>query len=450
MQRNRNGPDERLRSRAARFASVFVLMLMPVTAGRLRAQWVPFSPPDSVPNRGAQATVYDPVNDRIYMFGGTPTWTTDSYVNLCQRYDPSADTWTTMAPMPTPRGWMSAAYVRGRVYVVGGYSNTGAALTTNEEYTIAANSWTRRRPLPIAVLAHTTGVWRDSLIYVLGGMDGSYDPVETTQVYNPFTDSWAIGTPIIRPADMSGPAVIVGDTIYISNAYDLGNYQVWGRMLKGAINPDTATQITWLWGPWLPEPMGIYPGGTLSLYSKVYALGCFVDTLPDTTTTMTGCVYDPAAGDYTDSIPSLLLEGVRGFHGEFVVARGAANEIYQVAGTCDYAGGSRYNKLVVAPSGTGEAGPAVMTASRLRVSTLFRNGVQIHYEIDRPCRATLTVYDQSGRVVRTLVSGQMQAGRYAAAWDGRDRYGRPAGSGVYFCRLQAGEFTAARKMVKTE
>jgi len=44
----------------------------------------------------------------------------------------------------------------------------------------------------------------------------------------------------------------------------------------------------------------------------------------------------------------------------------------------------------------------------------------------------------------------MRTGSYAAAWDGRDEYGRPAGSGVYFCRLQAGGFTAARKMVKTE
>jgi hypothetical protein len=324
-------------------------------------------------------------------------------------------------------------------------------LAVNEEYTIAADSWTSRRPLPIAVLAHTTGVWRDSLVYVLGGMKANYDAVETVQVYNPFTDTWAIGVPILpRPADMSGPAVIVGDTIYISNAYDRSSGQIWGRMLKGAINPDAPTQITWLWGPWLPEGMGIGLGGTLSLYSKVYALCCFVDTLPDTTTTMTGSVYDPAAGDYTDSIPRLLLEGVRACHGEFVVAREAANEIYQVAGTCDYQGGSRYNKLFVTPSGTDEAGSAVMPASRLRVSTLFRNGARIHCEIDRPCRATLTVYDQSGRVVRTLVSGQVQAGSYAAAWDGRDEYGQPARSGVYFCRLQAGEFTAAKKMVKVE
>ncbi|MCX6841350.1 MAG: hypothetical protein NTX53_03570 [candidate division WOR-3 bacterium] len=44
----------------------------------------------------------------------------------------------------------------------------------------------------------------------------------------------------------------------------------------------------------------------------------------------------------------------------------------------------------------------------------------------------------------------MRTGSYAAAWDGRVQQVRPACSGVYFCRLQTGEFTAARKMVKTE
>ncbi|MCX6841491.1 MAG: T9SS type A sorting domain-containing protein [candidate division WOR-3 bacterium] len=277
--------------------------------------------------------------------------------------------------MPTPRTWIAAAYVRGRVYIVGGMTNTSEASTVNEEYTIATNSWATRRPLPESVMAYMVGVWRDSLVYVCGGIDKNYDATRTVQVYNPFTDSWAIAAPMLRLGDM-GSAVIVGDTIYIPDAYDRGNGQIWDRMLKGAINPDTATQITWLWGPQPPEPM--YLAGAVSLHDKVYAFSYHTD------------------------------------------------------------------------EGTREAVPAVVTASRLRVSALFRDGARIRYEIDRPCRATLTVYDQSGRVVRTLASGQVQAGSYAAAWDGRDQYGRPTGSGVYFCRLQAGEFTTARKMVKTE
>ncbi len=420
-----------------------------VLAGLVRAQWVPFSPPDSVPDRTCHATVYDPVNDEIYMIGGTPYGYAGSCVSLCQRYDPFADTWTTMAPMPTPRTWISAAYVRGKVYIVGGMTNTSEASTANEEHTTAANSWTGRRPLPEPVLAYMAGVWKDSLVYVCGGMDSYYNATQSVQVYNPFTDSWTTATPMPRTGDM-GSAVIIGDTIYMPDGYERSSGQRWGHMLKGAIDPDTATQITWLWGPQPPGPM--YLAGAVSLHNKVYAFVCHTDTLPDTTTTMTGYVYDPGLGIYTGSLPSLLFEGVSCLRGQFVVAREAADEIYQVAGGSwpSGEGSGRYNKLFVTPEGTSEAGPAVVTPSRLRASTMFRNGVQIHYEIDRPCRATLMVYDQSGRVVRTLVSGHVQAGSYAAAWDGRDEYGRPTGSGVYFCRLRAGEFTTARKMVKTE
>jgi hypothetical protein len=421
-------------------------MLAPVTTGRLRAQWVPFSPPDSVPDRTTHATVYDPVNDNIYMFGGTPTGYTNSHVSLCQRYDPDTDTWTTMAPMPTPRGWLSAAYVRGNVYVVGGLSNTGAALAVNEEYTIAADSWTSREPMPVAELAYMMGVWRDSLIYVVGGMDNYYNDVETVQVYNPFSGSWADGTPLPAGGDM-GSAVIVGDTIYIPNAYNRPRGVLWGRMLRGAINPDAPTQITWLWDPeWLGSDGRC---GAVSLRNKVYWLGDAAPFRDDAT--IGGWIYDPATG-IRDTIPSLLVEGVGAVRGLVAVAResGELMELYQVAGTWTSQGGSRYHRLLLSPQGTSEAGPAVVPAGGLRMSTLFRNGGLIHYEIDQPCRATLTVYDQSGRVIRTLASGQMRAGSYAAAWDGRDEYGRLAGSGVYFCRLQAGQEGLSRKLVLTE
>jgi hypothetical protein len=446
MKRNRDTCDGRLSRRAGRFAAILALMLMPVVAGGLKAQWVPFSPPDSVPDRTTHATVYDPLNDKIYMFGGTPDGRTESHVNLCQRYDPVVDTWTTMAPMPTPRGWMNAAYVRENVYIMGGYSNTGAALAVNEEYIIAADSWTNRRPLPESVMCHMTGVWRDSLVYICGGMDTYYDATRAVQVYNPFTDSWADGTPLPVEGDM-GSAVIVGDTIYIPNAYNRPSGVLWGRMLRGAINPASPTQITWLWDP---ERLGSNGwGGTVSLRNKVYWLGSGVSLRDDAT--IGGWVYDPATG-IIDTVPSLRLEGVANVRGPCAAAResGEQLELYQVAGTWTSEGGSRYHKLSVSPQGVGEAGSEAMPDQRLRVSTLFRNGARINYEVDRPCRATLTVYDQSGRVVRTLASGQMQAGSYNAAWDGRDQNGRPAHGGVYFCRLQAGEFTAARKMVKVE
>lgn len=59
----------------------------------------------------------------------------------------------------------------------------------------------------------------------------------------------------------------------------------------------------------------------------------------------------------------------------------------------------------------------------------------------------LTVYDLRGRVVAALVDKEQGAGDYSVNWDGIDRQGRPAASGVYFYRIQAGTHNAIRKMV---
>jgi len=53
----------------------------------------------------------------------------------------------------------------------------------------------------------------------------------------------------------------------------------------------------------------------------------------------------------------------------------------------------------------------------------------------------------SGAQVRTLVDATQPAGRYSITWDGRDESGAPVASGIYFCRLTSGTFSATQKMV---
>jgi hypothetical protein len=61
--------------------------------------------------------------------------------------------------------------------------------------------------------------------------------------------------------------------------------------------------------------------------------------------------------------------------------------------------------------------------------------------------ARLTVLDSGGRVLRRLVDGPLGAGRHTVVWDGRDDAGRPAGSGLYFVRVEAGKEARITKIV---
>ena len=59
----------------------------------------------------------------------------------------------------------------------------------------------------------------------------------------------------------------------------------------------------------------------------------------------------------------------------------------------------------------------------------------------------LSIYDVSGKLVRTLVSRRLPAGRYTKAWDGRDANGGNVASGIYFYRLKVAERSVNRKAV---
>ena len=62
-------------------------------------------------------------------------------------------------------------------------------------------------------------------------------------------------------------------------------------------------------------------------------------------------------------------------------------------------------------------------------------------------QVTLNVYNIRGQLVRTLVNEQKPAGRYSIQWNGQDNHGRHISSGVYFYRMQSGDFQQTRKMV---
>ena len=57
------------------------------------------------------------------------------------------------------------------------------------------------------------------------------------------------------------------------------------------------------------------------------------------------------------------------------------------------------------------------------------------------------VYSVSGRLVRTLVSGEMEAGQHQVMWDGIDDAGRSVASGTYLVQLVARDRTDSRSMV---
>lgn len=62
----------------------------------------------------------------------------------------------------------------------------------------------------------------------------------------------------------------------------------------------------------------------------------------------------------------------------------------------------------------------------------------------------VNVFDMSGRLVNTLVNGEMAAANHTLVWDGTDMNGSTVGAGVYFCRLEAAGQVLTQKMLKVQ
>ena len=77
----------------------------------------------------------------------------------------------------------------------------------------------------------------------------------------------------------------------------------------------------------------------------------------------------------------------------------------------------------------------------------FNPTTDLSYSLPSRADVRMAIYDVHGQLVRQLVGGVQDAGRYTAHWDGRDARGGPAASGVYYARLEVGDWAESRTLV---
>jgi hypothetical protein len=92
-----------------------------------------------------------------------------------------------------------------------------------------------------------------------------------------------------------------------------------------------------------------------------------------------------------------------------------------------------------------ESNAATETATaslRMAVPNPFNPVTRIVYTLPKEELVHLAIYDVMGRRVATLVRGVQGAGDHVAEWNAVG-----FASGVYYCRIEVGDFTATRKMI---
>jgi hypothetical protein len=147
-----------------------------------------------------------------------------------------------------------------------------------------------------------------------------------------------------------------------------------------------------------------------------------------------------------------------------VSAFSGTSHLYTITDDGGYIAGPELNLFRVLELGAPDTGQAIFlqdigspsdvsaelpSAHRLsaNVPNPFNPSTMIYYEIPSAGQVQLEILDLRGRLVRTLVSGRVEAGRHATAWHGVGDDGRRVASGVYLYRLRSGSFVETRSMV---
>lgn len=77
----------------------------------------------------------------------------------------------------------------------------------------------------------------------------------------------------------------------------------------------------------------------------------------------------------------------------------------------------------------------------------FNQTTKIEFTLAKSGFVNLTIYDILGRKVRALVSEHVSSGYKSVLWDAKNDSGKEAASGIYFYRIQVGDFSEVKKLV---
>lgn len=120
------------------------------------------------------------INGEIYAIGGQFGNETEAEDQLfVDAYDPTTDTWTAKADLPSPRSHFEAVTSNNKIIIVGG-KNGDIILDNVTEYDVALDLWTERCTIPYKLVNPSVALIGDYIIVANGGENGTCCPKSST------------------------------------------------------------------------------------------------------------------------------------------------------------------------------------------------------------------------------------------------------------------------------
>lgn len=357
-------------------------------------------------------------NGSIYLFGGGNHWLPWEYYQTIYRLDQNG--WAFVDSLTDNGTWDAASVLVGdEVYLLAGHRN-GSLLA--RKYDMVSGNITQLANSPNRTNYGTTSHHVNGLIYQINHLGFVFE-------YDIAADSWSAKTANNAAAYNAIRGVLYNDEIYVVG---FQNREVY----KYSTQSDTWTQLAST-----PYPVS---GFGIEIHNGViYCIGGSPNGLPQD-------LYKSIIS-YDIASDSWALDPREISDPRMYMATLIYDDDLLVIGGFDTTG---YAVDIVErpfiPNIVGIDDPQEIPQNfdlKQNYPNPFNPTTVIGYSLSVDRFTTLTVYDILGRTVRTLVNERQQAGNYSVNWDGRNNSGRAVSSGIYFYRLQAGEFMRTRRML---
>jgi N-acetylneuraminic acid mutarotase len=164
------------------------------------------------------------IGDRVYVFGGVVgTGAARRVHGDMAVYYSERDEWEHLGAMPEPVQSAAVAVVNGKIYLIGGRTETYATVTASsaastavQEFDPETKGWRPRQPMPTARTGAAAAV-RDGKVFVVGGASAG-QAVAIVEIYDPATDTWTTGTRLRTARTGHGVASVQGRLFVIAGA----------------------------------------------------------------------------------------------------------------------------------------------------------------------------------------------------------------------------------------
>ncbi|MBL7148510.1 MAG: chitobiase/beta-hexosaminidase C-terminal domain-containing protein [Candidatus Cloacimonetes bacterium] len=77
----------------------------------------------------------------------------------------------------------------------------------------------------------------------------------------------------------------------------------------------------------------------------------------------------------------------------------------------------------------------------------FNPSTTISFSLPKESKTEISIYNIKGQKVRSLIKDKLESGKYLVIWHGKDNNQKKCSSGIYFYKLEAGDYQKVRKMI---